>query len=220
MPVSMRSLASQRGSDRDLVYLLMLAKKYGLEPAALYGALVKAKGSKEARCGSLSIELRERGDNTLRFMFSQNNRSVAQAAVSESSLEKLRNLPVELGRLLSNQNQQSAADDDIELERRIGDLQIGSKHVSLRARVIDKSEVRAVESRNGSPLVLCIATLSDGTGQIRLPLWNKQIDSVSKNDTVVVRDAAVKNFRGEMQLSLPWRTGSISAVDSTHRAVR
>jgi replication factor A1 len=89
------------------------------------------------------------------------------------------------------------------------------KHVSLKARVTQKSEVRAVESRNGSPLAVCIATLSDGTGEIRLPLWNRQIDTIAKNDTVVIRDATVKNFRGEMQLSLPWKTGTISTVQST-----
>jgi replication factor A1 len=85
----------------------------------------------------------------------------------------------------------------------------------LKARVTQKSEVRAVESRNGSPLAVCIATLSDGTGEIRLPLWNRQIDTIAKNDTVVIRDATVKNFRGEMQLSLPWKTGTISTVQST-----
>jgi replication factor A1 len=220
MPVAMRSLARGRGSDRDLVYLLMLAKKYELDPTALHRALVKARDSKNASCGSLSIDLRARGNNTLSFMFSQNNRSVAQAALSEASLAKLRNVPQEFKRLLNNQDRESTANDDAELERRIADLQIGLKHVSLRARVTEKSEVRAVESRNGSPLVVCVATLSDGTGQIRLPLWNRQIDSVAKNDTVIIRNAAVKNFRGEMQLSLPWKTGTISAVHSVDGIVR
>lgn len=214
MPVAMRSLAKGRGADRDLLYLLVLAKKYDLEPTALYHALLKARDSKNATCGPLSIELRARGDNTLSFMFSHGNTSVAQAAISEVSLAKLRNVPQEFRRLLNNQDRQSTANDSAELERRIADLQIGLKHVSLKARVTDKSEVRAVESRNGLPLIVCVATLSDGTGQIRLPLWNRQIDSVAKNDTVVVRDAVVKNFRGEMQLSLPWRTGSISTVNS------
>jgi replication factor A1 len=216
----MKSLARGRGSDRDLVYLLILAKKYGLEPTALYHALVKAKDSKNATCGPLSIELRACRDSTLSFMFSQGNRSVAQAALSETSLAKLRNVPQEVKRLLGNENQQSTYKDNSESERRIADLQIGLRHVSLRAKVTEKSEVRAVESRNGSPLVLCIATLSDGTGEIRLPLWNSQIDSVAKNDTVVIHDAAVKNFRGEMQLSLPWKTGIISPVHPADEIAR
>ncbi len=220
MPVAMRSLASGRGSDRDFVYLLMLARKYDLEPAALHRALAEAKNRKASTCGPLSIELRERGDNSFCFMFSQSNRSVAQAAVSDASLAKLGNVPQEFKRLLNKEDQHSKVNDQTESERHIADLQIGLKHVSLRARVIEKSAVRAVQSRNGSPLVLCTATLSDGTGKIRLPLWNEQIDSVAKNDTVVIRDAAVKNFRGEMQLSLPWKTGSISTVHSTDRIAR
>lgn len=214
MLAALRSLASERGSDRDFVYLLILARKYGLEPTSLHDALVKARDRKEASCGSLSIELRERRDNICRFMFSESNGPVAQAAVSDASLAKLQNVPQELKILLKNQGRKSSVSGQAKSERPIADLQIGLKHVSLRARVTDKSEVRAVESRDGSPLVLCVATLSDGTGEIQMPLWNKQIDSVAKNDTVVVRDATVKNFRGKMQLSLPWKTGSISALSS------
>jgi replication factor A1 len=214
MPATIRSLTNGRGSDRDLVYLLMLARKYGLEPAALHDALAKAKNSKAATCGSLSIELRERGDNTFCFMFSQKDRSVAQAAVSDTSLARLRSVPLEFKRLLSNHDPDSKVTGKAELERRISDLHIGLRHVTLKAKVTEKSEVRAVESRNGSPLVVCVATLSDGTGHVRLPLWNRQVNSVKKNDTVVIRDATVKNFRGEMQLSLPWKTGSISTLGS------
>ena len=217
MPIATRNLSSGRGSDRDLVYLLMLAKKYGLEPTHLHNALEKAKKSKEASCGTLSIELRERGENASRFMFSQNDRSVAQAAVSDASLAKLRDVPPEFKRLLKDSHAQYSADDRAESKRRIADLQFGLKHVNLKARVTDKSEVRAVESRNGSPLAVCIATLSDGTGEVRLPLWNRQIDSIAKNDTVVIHDATVKHFRGEMQLSLPWKTGSISTVQPAER---
>jgi replication factor A1 len=216
MPVAMRKLNSGRGSDRDLAYLLLLARKYGLEPADLHNALVKAKASKESSCGPLAIELRERKESACRFMFSQDDRSVAQASVSDASLAKLRDVPPEFKRLLQSPHLRATIDSEAEPERRIRDLQYGLKHVSLKAKVTEKSEIRAVESRNGSPLAVCIATLSDGTGEIRLPLWNRQIDSIAKDDTVVIRDATVKNFRGEMQLSLPWRTGTISTVQSTN----
>ena len=129
-------------------------------------------------------------------------------------------MPAEFKQLLHNPRSQASFDDRTESERRIADLQYGLKHVNLKAKVTEKSEVRAVESRNGSPLAVCIATLSDGTGEIRLPLWNRQIDAISKNDTVVVKDATVKNFRGEMQLSLPWKTGIILPVESTNISAR
>jgi len=209
---SLRSFANERGSDRDFIYLLVLARKYDLEPIALHNALVEARGSKKSTCGSLSIESRELEENTFSFMFSQNNRAVAQTAISKYSLAKLREVPLELTRLLKDRNRRSMTTDCGESERRIADLRVGFRHVNLRARVIDKSEIRAVESRDGLPLVVCSATLSDGTGQIRLPLWNSQIDSVAKNDTVAIREATVGHFMGEMQLSIPRKTGTISIV--------
>jgi len=211
---SLRSLADERDSDRDFIYLLMLARKYDLEPVALHNALIKAGQSEKSTCGSLSIESRTMKDDTYCFMFSQNDRAVAQTAISKNSVAKLRQLPQELRQLLKDRDQRPRPTDDSEKERRIADLQIGLKHVNLKAKVIGKSKIRAVQSRDGLPLLVCSATLSDGTGRIQLPLWNRQIRSVAKNDTVMVREATVRNFRGEMQLSIPRKNGSISIVDS------
>jgi replication factor A1 len=206
---SLRSLADERGSDRNFIYLLMLARKYHIEPVALHNALMKAKSNKNSKCGPISIERRKLTDDTFCFMFSHNDHAIAQTAISEYSLAKLRQVPPELVQLL---NDRRSADDRRQVERCISDLHVGLKHVSLKAKVINKSVVRAVESRDGVPLVVCSATLSDGTGEIRLPLWNSQIHSVAKNDTVMIREANVGYFRGELQLSIPRRTGSISIV--------
>lgn len=213
----MRKLSGGRGSDRDLIYLLLLAKKYDLKPADLHHALVEAERGKKSKCGSISIELRERVEKRLCFMFSHNERSVAQAAISEDSVTKLRSVPPELGRVL-NKGTKSLAAERKEDETNIAGLQVGLRHVCLKAKVTDKSEVMAIESRSGSPLALCLVTLSDGTGEIQLPLWNSRIDSVAKNDMVVIRGATVRRFRGQMQLSLRWRTGTISTVHSSTAA--
>jgi replication factor A1 len=220
MSATMRSLARQQRSDRDLTYLLLLAKKYDLEPETLHDALQRAKSRKESTCGSLAIQLRQREDSRLCYMFSQNKQSVAQAVLSEASLAKLRQLPPESKRLLDKKDKVSASTDCSKAERHIADLQVGLRHVSLTAKVTDKSEVRSFESRDGTPLALSVATISDGTGHIRLPLWNGRIDSVAKNDTILIRDATVSRFRGELQLSLPWRTGSISTVHSAKQSAR
>ncbi|MCJ7506802.1 hypothetical protein MUP05_10120 [Candidatus Bathyarchaeota archaeon] len=218
---SLRSLANERGSDRNFIYLLMLARKYDLEPIALHDALVKASRNKKSTCGPISIESRELEEHSFSFMFSQNDRAVAQTAVSKYSLARLREVPPELTRLLRDQRARDRHPiaNDSGKEGRIADLRIGLKHVNLRAKVIDKSQVRAVQSRDGTPLAVCSATLSDGTGEIRLPLWNHQIESIAKNDIVVIREASVGHFRGQMQLSVPRRTGSISIVHSAGRIV-
>lgn len=118
--MALRRFAAQRGSDRDFVYLLMLVRKYGLEPSALHHALMRVKGNKKSMCGALSIALRERRGNIVFFMFSQNNRAVAQAAISEHSLEKLGKVPGEFARLLKDLDRQFTDTDCAELEECIG----------------------------------------------------------------------------------------------------
>ena len=217
MPFARRKV--HRGVDRDFIYLLRLAKKYNLNPNRLHNALIKARVHGHGKCGALSIHRRERKDHAFSFMFSWNAQPVGQAVLAESSVAKLKDLPQESMQLLWGRGRGSVADRQAKLESHIADLQIGLKHVTLKARIMDKGEVRSVYSRDGSPLAICVATLSDGTGQIRMPLWNKQIETVAKNDTVLIRDATVRNFRGEMQLSLPWRTGTISPVNGTADAI-
>mgnify|MGYP001082171572 CR=1 FL=1 len=209
---TMGRLAGEGRSDRDLAYLLMLARRHDLEPVDLHRALVRAQRGKRSTCGSLSIELRQREDNRICFMFSRDKQSIAQAAISENSLAKLRHIPPEFNRVLNKEDQASAADQS-QTMRRIADLRVGLRNVCLRAIVTEKSEVRALESKNGTPLTLCLATLSDDTGKIQLALWNNRVHSVAKNDTVIIRGATVTNLRGQMQLRLPWKTGTVSTVD-------
>jgi len=84
----------------------------------------------------------------------------------------------------------------------IKDIDAGVKWVNLIARVVRKSDPRYVFSRSGDPLALSIATISDGTGSMRLPLWNAQIDRVWIGDTVQIENGRVRTFRGELQVSV------------------
>lgn len=83
----------------------------------------------------------------------------------------------------------------------------------------EKSDVRAVTSRFGMPLLVCSVTLSDGTGEIPLTLWNNQIATISKGDRVQLRDARVENFRGTTQLSLDRKTGGLIVLESGTKAL-
>jgi replication factor A1 len=84
----------------------------------------------------------------------------------------------------------------------IKDIDAGVKWVNLIARVVGKSDPRNLLSRFGESLALSIATISDGTGSMRLPLWNAQIDRVSIGDTVQIANGRVRAFRGELQVSV------------------
>ena len=83
--------------------------------------------------------------------------------------------------------------------------------------MLKKSEVRAVTSRDGIPLLVCDLILSDGTGEIPLAVWNSQIATISKGDMVQIQNARVRSFRGEIQLSLRRKQDYSPSLNWRHR---
>jgi len=88
-------------------------------------------------------------------------------------------------------------------ELKIGDLRQGMRRVDVEAKVLEVSEPREVRSRyTGQTFKVAEATITDGTGTIKLVLWNEQIDQVNADDTVRVENGYIKSFRGEIQLNV------------------
>ena len=86
---------------------------------------------------------------------------------------------------------------------RIGDLRQGMRKVDVQGKVLEVSEPREVRSRyTGQTFRVAEATITDGTGTIKLVLWNDQIDKVNVDDTVKIENGYVKTFRGEIQLNV------------------
>ena len=94
---------------------------------------------------------------------------------------------------------------------KIGEIKIGMSNISLEAKVIDISEIREVMTRFGRRNV-ADALLEDDTGQIKMSLWQDQIDRVKVGDKVSVAGAFVTEFRGNLQLNVP-RSGKIEVVE-------
>jgi len=84
----------------------------------------------------------------------------------------------------------------------IKDLSSEAKGFNLQAKVAEKSTPRVILSREGRELLLSTATISDGSGTIKLPLWNSQVDAVSVGDTLRIENAHLKRFQGELQVSV------------------
>ena len=86
---------------------------------------------------------------------------------------------------------------------KIKDLKNGMKRVDVQAKVVEKEAPREVMSRyRDETYRVASATISDDTGQIKLTLWNDQIDQVRENDTVKIENGYVTSFRGEIQLNV------------------
>ncbi len=207
----LRNLPKTRGLDRDLVYLLQLARKHHLTTPVLYSAMLTARERGKARCGKFSIELRDRGEASSTYMFSVDSKPLAQAKIPNDSVHKLKRLPEDLSDFDREENEESSK-PNAQGERQIRGLKFGLRGVSFKAQVVKKSEVRAVTSKDGNPLLVCSVTLSDGTGEIPLAVWNNQIATISEGDVVQVQDARVGSFRGEKQLSLNRKTGAVRVL--------
>ena len=86
----------------------------------------------------------------------------------------------------------------------IKDLQDGSKRVSIKVQIGEKSQVREVRSKfKDETYQLCDATVIDETGNsMKLTLWNDQIEEVQVGDWVQIDNAYVTSFKGELQLNV------------------
>jgi hypothetical protein len=180
----------------------------------LYDSLLATWQRGKAQCGELLIELRLRGERSSTYMFSAKGHALAQANIQNDSIRKLKKLPDEFSRFLhADEKRSDSRKLNAESESSIGNLRFGSSGVSLKARVVKKSEVRAVTSKDGTPLLVCDVTLSDGTGEIPLAVWNSQIGTISKGDLVRIQNARVRSFRGEIQLSLSRKVGALTVLE-------
>ncbi len=84
------------------------------------------------------------------------------------------------------------------------------KRVEVEAKVVSKDATREVLSRYKDVVHrVANATVSDGTGTIKLTLWNDQIEQVNVNDNIKIENGYITTFRGEMQLNVG-RYGKLS----------
>ncbi len=84
--------------------------------------------------------------------------------------------------------------------------------INLKARILEIPKPRNVITKFGNFAMVTNASIADETGTIQLPLWNKQIDTVSVGDTIQVENARVVTFRGERQLRIS-RGGHLNVVE-------
>ena len=86
---------------------------------------------------------------------------------------------------------------------KIAELRDGLRRVDVEGKVLEKAETREVRSRyTGESFKVAEVTISDESGQVKLVLWNEQIEQVNVNDTVRVENGYIKSFRGEIQLNV------------------
>ena len=162
------------------------------------------------------MQPRIRKDNRGIFLVTKGNTVLAQFSISEeilqvpNPLDRFDFLRQTINDISTTRSRQIQNVGQVNIE----DLKAGMKGVSVSARVTEISRPKLVLTRLNEYALFANATLSDINDTIKVPLWNKRIDSVSVNDRVQIDNARVTVFRGEKQLRIG-RNGTLRVVEST-----
>jgi len=182
-------------------YLAFLSVKYEVDPDRFFRALVSASKNRRSTCGGLSIECRYKQKERVVLLITSGSNVVAQFPISTEFLFEREN-PI-----------RDAMKDDVLCRRlikkdrsphwvQIKDLRIEMKSVNLKAEVVEIAEPKFVVTRFGNCASVANALISDETGNIKMCLWNEQINSISVGDIVQIENAKVSAFKGERQLRI------------------
>jgi len=97
-------------------------------------------------------------------------------------------------------------------ERKIADLNPGSRSVDVTAKVVSIGPSKEVLGRDGSPHTVAEALIGDETGSILLTLWDDAIQKVQPGQTITIRNGFITIYKGSMRLNVG-RYGSIEESD-------
>jgi len=197
---------------RLLEYLAGISVKHEIDSGKFFSSFLDAFEHVEATCGELSIECRVKTRDYAIFLITNSHKVVAQFPIPEHILAKtnpLKEFTYRSSSFLRNSVQQAKSN-----HYQIKDLRVGMKRVNIKARVLEVSQPRLVATRFGFYANVTNVLVTDETGTIQLPLWNKQIDEISAGDFIQVENASVIVFRGVRQLKVG-RSGKVSVIKNS-----
>jgi hypothetical protein len=183
-------------------YFARLSSKYDVYAGELLQSLLTARKKGKSKCGSLSIECRSKTGNNNIFLIKRGSEVAAQFQVTTEFLMEADISP------LTFANHPKKVSKPIEKEpeqiqfRQIRDLRTGMNQVNLKAKILEISKPRTVNTRYGTVATLVKALVGDETGEIQLCLWNEQAKSVSVGESIIIENARASNFGGKTQLSV------------------
>ena len=196
-----------------LWYLIWVSKKYGLETHEFLECFLRAWNHGKSSYKGITIQCRQKTKDDGAFLVTQDQKVITQIHLSE---ETVKHLPeIDLASLpWSESATVRRTGKSTPVDMQIKDVSLGVRRVNLKAKVVEKSIARTVFSRySNNPLGLSTSTISDGTGSIKLPLWNAQINMVSIGDTIQIENGRVRAFRGELQVSVG-KAGKLTVIEN------
>ncbi len=94
----------------------------------------------------------------------------------------------------------------------IKDIQANQGNVDIVAQITEKEDARSFE-KFGKTGQVCNAKLKDATGEIKLTLWNEDVEKVKVGDKVHLQNGWCSEYKGEKQLS-SGKFGKIDLVEA------
>lgn len=93
----------------------------------------------------------------------------------------------------------------------IKDIKPNTGNIDLVLNIVEKEKPRSFE-KFGKPGRVCNALVRDETGEIKMTLWNDDIDKVEVGDKVHLQNGWCSEFKGEKQISTG-RFGKIEVIE-------
>ena len=84
---------------------------------------------------------------------------------------------------------------------KIAEINANSRKISITGTISEKGEARDVNTRYGQTRV-ADAVIEDDSGTMKLVLWGDEVDNVKLKDNVKIENGYVKEWNGEVQLSV------------------
>lgn len=95
----------------------------------------------------------------------------------------------------------------------IKDLRDGMRRVDAEGEIVEIADPRTVNLRTGGEARVADCQLKDESGQIKLSLWDDQIDLVKQGSKVRILNGYTNSFRGELRLNVG-KYGKLEVVES------
>ena len=191
-------------------HLALLSVKYSVYPNEVFQAMISARKNEKSKCGHLTVEYRGKMKNETIFLITRGNDVVAQFRVDEEFLLRKDN-PFESWMSSEKIRKKIAKQNTESIYSQIRELRAGMKRVNLKAEVLEMPKPAQVHTQFGNTVMVVNAVVGDGTGKIKLCLWEGQINTISVEDNIELKNAQVCVFRGEKQLRLG-KNGSLSIL--------
>lgn len=192
--------------DRKAIeYLAIIAFKYKTDSSAFFDCILKAWSQEKAKCGKLNVICRLKTKSSATFLFAVGQDVICQFSIPSSFFQRKNALENCIRMISARAPIENATNPKIE------GLRVGMKRISLKAKVIEISKPNRVFTKSGTEAYVSNAIIGDETGTIKMSLWNKQINTISKGDKIKIQNSTVTRFKGDLQLRIG-RSGGLSVI--------